>query len=74
MAANRYESSLLRCLHCSARGAITWAAAHGDVARTLVRVSGSFHIETGRTTPGSATIVCSLCDEIHGALPSGRNN
>jgi hypothetical protein len=35
----------------------------------LVKVSGDFHVETGRTVPDSKVIVCSLCDQIYGILP-----
>lgn len=71
--ATRYENLLLKCLNCGARGVITLEAAEeGRVRRTLVGVGGDFHMEVGRTTPDSKTIICTQCDEIYGVLPADR--
>lgn len=68
---NRYKSSLLKCLSCDARGAITWQAAEEGTARKiLVKIAGDFHIEVGRTTPNSKAIVCKQCDKIYEVLPA----
>ena len=69
MAASRYQSSLLKCHSCNARGVITWQAEGDEAPKTLVSVAGQFHVETGRTKPGGKVIVCSQCDEIHDVLP-----
>jgi hypothetical protein len=67
MPANRYQSSLLKCSNCSARGAATWEQKHDDKGShlALVKVSGEFHIEKGRTVPDNDVIVCNQCDEIN---------
>lgn len=72
---NRHESSILKCLNCNARGAVTWQAAEeGSARRTLVSVAGDFHMEAGRTTPDGKVIVCTQCDEIYGVLPADRGS
>lgn len=70
------ESSLLKCLNCGARGTLHWqeGGAHAGTRRTLAKVSGEFHIESGRTVPDSRLLVCGRCDEIYGVLPAGRTN
>jgi len=72
MPPNQFLSSLLRCPHCEARGALTWEKGpqESDGYSTLARVSGDFHVETGRITPDSKLIVCSKCDEIYGPVPA----
>lgn len=70
MADNRYQSALLTCRSCNARGAITWTAALADAPKTLLSVAGDFHVETGRTMPDARVVVCSSCDEIHDVLPA----
>ncbi|HVO95389.1 MAG TPA: hypothetical protein VMT22_21210, partial [Terriglobales bacterium] len=67
----QFLSCLLTCPQCKARGALTWenAAGERDSYSNLVRVSGGFHIETGRTSAADQTIVCTQCDEIYGPLP-----
>jgi len=69
MAANRYQSALLICRGCNARGVMTWEAADCEGASALVAVAGDFHIETGRTKPDGDVIVCSQCDEIQDVWP-----
>jgi len=71
MVASRYQSSLLKCSSCNARGVMTWQAGDGEIPKTLVNVAGQFHVETGRTRPDGRVIVCSQCDEIHDVLPAG---
>lgn len=67
---NRYQSSLLKCANCKALGAITWeTSAQANAPQRLVKISGEFHIETGRTVPDCRLIVCTLCDEVCDALP-----
>ena len=70
------ESSLLKCLNCGALGVLHWQEqGNGEMPRrTLARVSGGFHIETGRTVPDRQVLVCTQCDEIYGVLPAGRTN
>jgi hypothetical protein len=72
MPPSRYQSSLLKCPNCSARGAASWEQRHDEEASplALVKVSGDFHVETGRTVPDSKVIVCSLCDQIYGIMPN----
>ena len=67
---NRYESSLLKCLGCNARGAVTWQAAKGGAHTILVKIAGDFHIEVGRTTPHGKAIVCKQCNKIYEVLPA----
>jgi hypothetical protein len=70
MPSNGYQSSLLKCLNCNARGAASWEQRHDEASpMALVKVSGDFHVETGRTVPDSKAVVCSLCDQIYGILP-----
>src|SRR5271156_1356496 len=66
MPPNRYQSSLLACPNCTARGAATWdqSCDNTETRRTLIQVSGDFHVETGRTIPDSKVIVCNLRDQI----------
>jgi hypothetical protein len=66
---NRYESSLLKCRNCNARGALTLGQT--DAPR-YVCISGDFHLETGRSAPDSSTIVCNQCDEVWGDIPAGE--
>ena len=66
MSANRYQSTLLRCSHCNARGAVTWEFSQDGMRRDLIRISGDFHVESGRTVPDLRVIVCNQCDQIHG--------
>jgi uncharacterized protein YbaR (Trm112 family) len=70
--ASQFLNCLLTCPECKARGAMTWERDAGDrdSYSSLVRLSGGFHIEEGRTSPVSKTIVCTQCDEIYGPLPS----
>ena len=72
---NRFLSSLLRCPHCHARGALTWEKGPQDIGdySILVRASGAFHIETGRLSVDSKMIICTLCKEIYGPLPATGN-
>lgn len=72
---NRFLSSLLRCPNCRAPGALTWEKGVQDVDdySILVRVSGAFHIETGRISADSKMLVCTKCDEIYGPLPATGN-
>jgi len=69
---DRHQSSTLKCRHCDALGTMTWEQADAEFRRTLVGISGEFHIETGRTTPDGKVIVCNQCDEILEALPAGN--
>lgn len=71
-AISHYQHSRLACSACNARGAVTWEDVIEDqlLRRQFVRMSGDFHMETGRMTPDRRVIVCSLCDEIYGVLPS----
>ena len=71
---NQAQMSLLKCLNCEASGVLNWQEGSDQTSsrRTLVSVTGDFHIETGRTVPNSRVLVCTQCDEIYGALPIGR--
>ena len=75
MASNQFLSSMLRCPNCKARGALTWEKGpeDSDGYSTLTRVSGEFHVETGRITPESRLLVCTQCDEIYGPVPTSGN-
>lgn len=64
------RSSLIECLACGARGAMTWDGEDGG--KRLISVAGEFHIETGRTKPDRKIIVCTQCDDIYGVLPADR--
>ena len=71
----QFLSCLLTCPQCKARGALTWEKAAGehDIYSNLVCVSGDFHIEAGRTSSVSKTVVCTQCDESYGSLqPTGK--
>lgn len=67
---NRYQSILIVCFQCNARGALTVESAGGFKPATFVSIAGDFHVETGRTVPDSTVIVCNQCDEIYGILPA----
>lgn len=69
-APNRYQSSLLNCSNCKARGALTLDRSEVLIPVKHIRIAGDFHLETGRTRPDAAIIVCDLCDEIWGGLPA----
>ena len=68
MTSDRLRTSLLTCRNCDARGVLTLQD-HDAGPGTFVSIAGSFHVETGRTMPGSNVIVCTQCDEIHGIVP-----
>lgn len=69
-APNRYQSSLLDCSNCRARGALTLDRSEVIKPVKHICIAGDFHLETGRTRPDAAIIVCNLCDEIWGELPA----
>ena len=52
----------LTCIGCRATGAIAW-----DGAEDAGKVTGDFHVETGRAK--KPLIVCNQCDTIYGPLP-----
>ena len=72
MTTNRYQSTLLTCSHCNARGAVTWELANDGLRIQLVKIAGDFHVESGRTVPDLKVIVCDKCDQIHGEAVSAR--
>jgi len=63
-----FKTTQLTCRNCNAGGVLTLQS-HEEGPGTFVSIAGSFHVETGRTTPASSVIVCSRCDEIHGIVP-----
>ncbi len=69
--ANRYESSLLECPKCNARGALTLDRT--DAPR-YVCISGDFHLEIGRPAPEISAIVCNQCGEVWGDMPAGEKS
>lgn len=75
MPPNQYLSTLLRCPHCKARGALTWEKGpeESDGYSALAQISGDFHVETGRIGRDSKLIVCTKCDEIYGPVPASAN-
>ena len=68
MTSGEEKTSLLTCRNCNASGVLTLQS-HAAGPGTFVAIAGSFHVETGRTTPVSRVIVCTKCDEIHGIIP-----
>lgn len=70
--ANRYQSKLLICSHCKARGSATWELADDGLRMQLVKIAGGFHIESGSTVPDLKMIVCNKCDQIHGEATATR--
>lgn len=67
---NRYQSVLIACSRCKARGALTTEPARGEKPVAFVSIAGEFHVETGRTLPDSTVVVCDQCDEIYEILPA----
>jgi hypothetical protein len=68
MHTHQFQSSLITCVNCHARGALTVerdTEAGGLSAGMFVRISGSFHAEAGRVSSDSVAVVCSVCDEIY---------
>lgn len=64
----RFQSSLIKCPNCNARGALTVErdSEAGDAsAGVFVMISGDFHAEVGRLSPGGVAVVCNVCDEIY---------
>jgi hypothetical protein len=68
MHTHRFQSTLITCPNCNARGALTVerdTEPGGVSAGMFVRISGDFHAEVGRLSPDSVAVVCSVCDEIY---------
>jgi hypothetical protein len=50
------------CPHCGQAGGVMWLGEGED--RTVVRLSGGFHVEEGRLPGAAHVIICDMCDEI----------
>ena len=77
MPTRRFQSSLIKCPNCNARGALTLegdSEPGGAAPGMFVKISGDFHVEAGRLSPDSVAVVCSLCDEIYDAQPAVRKD
>ena len=50
------------CPHCGQAGGVRWLGEGED--RSVVRLSGGFHVEEGRHPEAKYVIICDTCDEI----------